>query len=109
MADRIAEIQARAEAATKGPWFVERHQPTLTRRVVSDDHALDADLGYLGNSNQFDAEFIAHAREDIPFLLDELARVQAAADELLAERDAARREVAAMEEMAAFYSKQAAS
>jgi hypothetical protein len=78
VADRITEITARVGAASKGPWYVEAHQPTLTRRVVSDDHMLDADLGYLGNSNQADAEFIAHAREDIPFLLDELARVQEA-------------------------------
>lgn len=74
--DRLAEIQARAEAAAEGPWYVEAHQPTLTRRVVSDDHMLDANLGYLGNRNQAEAEFIAHAREDVPWLLREVLALQ---------------------------------
>lgn len=76
-ADRLAEIEARTAKATKGPWYVEAHRPTLTRRVVSDDHMLDANLGYLGNRNQEDAAFIANSRTDVPFLLN-LARQQQA-------------------------------
>jgi len=88
--DRLAEIQDRADKATDGPWFVEAHQPTLTRRVVSDDHTLDASLGYLGNSNQADAAFIAAARDDVPWLVTELraARTQLAIrEEQVAEID----------------------
>ncbi|MFJ7269358.1 hypothetical protein ACIQV3_22400 [Streptomyces sp. NPDC099050] len=79
---RLAEITARVHAASKGPWTVEAHQPTLTRRVVSDDFVLDANLGYLGNANQPDAAFIAAAREDVPWLVAELteARVKLEAD-----------------------------
>jgi hypothetical protein len=87
--DRLAEILARADKATDGPWFVEAHQPTLTRRVVSDDHMLDASLGYLGNSNQADAAFIAAARTDVPRLVAELVEARARLAAVLAACDAA--------------------
>lgn len=79
---RLAEIQTRAATATEGPWYVEAHQPTLTRRVVSDNHMLDANLGYLGNSNQAEAEFIAHARADVPWLIEQLRQRDAEIEEL---------------------------
>ncbi len=48
--DRILEIVARVDAASPGPWAA----PTT-----------DAD-----------AEFLAHAREDVPFLLAEIVRLR---------------------------------
>lgn len=80
--DRITEIRRRELAATDGPWMVERHEPTLSRLVVSEDHTLTVDLGYLGNSNQNDAVFVAHARTDVPFLLRALDQMTAERDEL---------------------------
>jgi hypothetical protein len=71
-AERLAQIRAREQAATKGPWRVEEHRPSLTRMVVSEDGTLDVDLGYVGNRTEPDAEFIARAREDIPWLLGQL-------------------------------------
>ncbi|WP_369043439.1 hypothetical protein [Streptomyces sp. Midd1] len=65
----LADVEAREAAATRGPWRVERDEQKLTRLVVSDDGMLHADLGYLGNCNQADAEFTAHAREDVPQLI----------------------------------------
>ncbi|MFJ8798469.1 hypothetical protein [Streptomyces sp. NPDC102487] len=65
----LADVEAREAAATRGPWRVERDEQKLTRLVVSDDGMLHADLGYLGNANQADAEFTAHAREDVPRLI----------------------------------------
>jgi hypothetical protein len=48
-------IRARTDAATAGPW-----------------HGEHAEFGYvtIGDWLPADAEFIAHARTDIPFLLD---------------------------------------
>lgn len=78
---RIAEIKARAEAATPAPWkMVPRAAlPFLPTR----DHVADVDGhevqpardGILGDQTA-DADFIAHAREDVPFLLEQLERAQ---------------------------------
>ena len=57
---RIAEIRARVEAATPGPWTTKTLHTTLA-----------------------DADFIAHSRADVPYLLDLVAS-------LTAERDALR-------------------
>lgn len=87
---RIAAIQAREQAATKGPWETKLYGPyqrvrhiygqrtpptvaTLERAAVAIDapyvdEVVQADL---------DAEFIAHAREDVPYLLAELTRLHA--------------------------------
>ena len=82
--DRIAEIRARLEAATPGPWEAVKWEDydhmngyVETWDVEGPDH--DGD----GNGQQ-DAEFIAHARDDVPFLLAEIERLSTA----LAERDA---------------------
>jgi hypothetical protein len=101
--DRIAEITARHQAASRGPWASPR------TGIVEDAHGRPIAIFGGGPQDEADTALIVHAHEDVQFLLDELARVQAAADELLAERDAARRTIARTEQMAAFYSQQAAS
>lgn len=75
---RLAEIRAREEAATPAPWRVENNQQDLNRWVSSDDQTLDINFGYLGNRTQNDAAFVAHAREDVPWLLAEIERLIAA-------------------------------
>jgi len=70
-ADRLTEIQQRADAATDGPWAAHWwgiESESVDVLVIQDDY----------ESSRQDFEFIAHAREDIPFLLAELARYQAA-------------------------------
>ena len=73
---RLEEIKARAEAATEGPW----------EALDADEngmHAVAVDGTVLVEVGDFcDAEFIAHARDDIPHLL-------ALVESLTAERDAA--------------------
>lgn len=78
----LAAIEARHRAATSGPWGVETHAPTLSRLVVSEDRTLVIDFGYVGNRTQNDAEFVAHAPEDIRALLGIVASVRDLRDDL---------------------------
>ena len=83
--DRLAEIKARVEAATPGPWRSE--YSGATGPVVMDDEARTA-LDHIARCPHFrshsDAEFIAHARTDIPDLLAEVKRLRALGDRLAA-------------------------
>ena len=65
MTNRIAEIAARCEAATPGPW-----DDKLTA-VYKDETA----IRICGEFYNFDADafFVAQARQDIPYLLSQLA------------------------------------
>lgn len=71
----IEQIKARAEAATPGPW--ERHYDGIIRRVDGLDNWICQEPS--GDIRQItaDMEFIAHARTDIPFLIQEIERLQA--------------------------------
>lgn len=102
---RLTEIQQRVDAATKGPWHWEWHDASLQSLSgpdVFEDHVLavspckscqeraeqsvaDGKAICLGPSPDNQA-FIQHAREDVPFLLAECARLAAA----LAEQKQAR-------------------
>lgn len=93
-----AEIQARADAATEGPWRIEKDSEidyeagipfsewpqTLVGPLQSDptrwavDHDAANRIDEVNELSFADAEFIAHAREDIPKLLAELARIEQA-------------------------------
>ena len=84
---RLDEIEARATAATEGPWKV---KPYGGRREESDDE-IDSFVGpseativeQLGcdccdvglEVSSTDAEFIAHARQDVPALVAALRAV----------------------------------
>ena len=76
-AELIAEIQARVDAATKGPWvtcgiYVETvPEFALDRFDIMPETVAKADVG------DHDAEFIAHARQDIPNLLAALEKSEA--------------------------------
>ena len=60
---RIEEIKARCEAATPGPWD-----------IILNGHNIKVER------TPANIDFIAHAREDIPWLLDQLAEAQRGAD-----------------------------
>ncbi len=88
--DRIAEIRARLDAATEGPWI---HEPSevlhgtedVRLHYVSDQAAIaDDDPPMCSFYSRADAEFVAHAREDVPFLLSELEAAQARLDKVRA-------------------------
>lgn len=80
-------IQARIEAATPGPWtrsdYVDIDQDgafDLAHVTAPDPHDPDTAVqGIAMGILREDAEFIAHAREDVPRLLDALAAVETTA------------------------------
>jgi signal transduction histidine kinase len=89
--EREAEIAERAEAATPGPWSSHVDWPG---RVFSDGNPnylhIARTTGWNAEANE---RFIAHAREDVPALLAELAAVRA-------ERDQARERITQLEKAA---------
>ena len=77
--NEIQAIEARLEAATPGPWDVETIPETGESRVIvrsnTGDPMLDVSVAPHGVRAE-DAEFIAHAPEDIRALLDEVKAVR---------------------------------
>ena len=79
---RLDEIEARANAATTGPWshcLDELRNRTAVHRIGSSEVNADVaftyrDRGGRGPGMQ-DAEFIAHARADVPALVAALRAV----------------------------------
>lgn len=69
---QLADIEARANAATPGPW-----NPSWDGSVLS-EHDNIADVW---SNNPADCKFIAHAHEDIPLLLEEVKRLRKLIDE----------------------------
>ncbi len=66
--NRLAEIRERAEKATEGPWKVGGkgwNSATVTQNGVYFTAACRPSL-----QGEMDAEFIAHSREDISWLLE---------------------------------------
>lgn len=85
---KLAEIEARANAATKEPWEIIGGNEYLT--------GLDIHIGPSdeGGIRLRDAEFLAHARTDVPELLEiireqaaQIAAVREVTDEVEAGRD----------------------
>lgn len=82
MPDRLAEIRARLDAATPGPWNVRTNGSWLRPRAVvyrdSNQHANNVDVCQLiGERREWaDADLIAHAPADIAWLLDEVERLR---------------------------------
>ena len=78
--NEIQEIEARLEAATQGPWDVETIPETGESRVIvrsnTGDPMLDVSVAPHGVRAE-DAEFIAHAPEDIRALIAEVKRLEA--------------------------------
>jgi hypothetical protein len=85
---RIDEIRAREQAATPGHWgtyydgkgtYTVQAQPRLipgTGNVTAGDVATLS--GEHGDGQTYaDARFIGHAREDVPYLLDRVAELEA--------------------------------
>ena len=77
--EQLAKIRARADAATPGPWEVDA-RGEMSCKPNSVGYEYGYDILYLlephksGMLAKFDdADFIAHAREDIPALLDAVA------------------------------------
>lgn len=68
----LEEIRDRAEAATEGPWWTpSRMEPA----EVFSGTGVGSDVCVATESTKADAEFIAHARTDVPRLLAALDAV----------------------------------
>lgn len=91
--ERIAEIRARAEAATPGPWKAGKDD--FTKNIIEavkdrgtiivqrrDDHNMFWNSIIPLKQTFSDADFIAHAREDVPALLEEVERLRAENEKL---------------------------
>lgn len=77
LAERLRAIQARLEKATQGPWW---QGPYYKADVDSSAGIVRANC-WMTPQAIADAEFIAHAREDIPYLLAALTDLTARAEE----------------------------
>lgn len=75
----IKQIQERCERATKGPWisFVEGRDHTSGCSFI---RTAGDDIELTGASAD-DQDFIAHARQDIPALIEEICRLRKILDD----------------------------
>ena len=84
-ADRLDEIEARADAATTAPWshcLDELRNRTAVHRIGSSEVNADVAFTYRDRDGRGpgmqDAEFIAHARTDVPWLIEQVRKRDAA-------------------------------
>jgi hypothetical protein len=71
----LEEIEHRCDAATRGPWvsWIEGGDHSSGDSVITTGNE---DI-YLTGATEADQDFIAHARQDIPKLLEEVKRLKA--------------------------------
>jgi hypothetical protein len=82
----LAEIRKRAEAATIGDWDYDVVDFGITNGNFMVAMAeIDSEGNPYIHAKNADLEFIAHAREDVPKLLAEVARLQADKQRLINE------------------------
>lgn len=74
--ERLVEIRGREKAASDGPWAVQ------DKGAIPLIYGPDGERVAKVIDHQEDAAFIAHAREDIPALLDEVERLRAENEQL---------------------------
>lgn len=76
-------LRARANAATDGPWerYGDGSHEVYCAANFEDTAYEPPDVTY-GSDRPADAEFIAHARTDVPELIDEIERLQEAAERI---------------------------
>lgn len=69
---RLHEVRKRAEAATKGPWSYYGSDNVIVSEAEEYSYAPEIAEEFTITS---DAEFIAHARQDVPALIAEVERL----------------------------------
>ena len=104
--EELAAIRERANAATEGPWLYRPHQHDdwgtvrisdpeepyfVARAQAGGPSDLDAHRKAKTDPYRHNGEFIAHARTDVPRLLDLIEAQRAEIERLTKERDALRR------------------
>ncbi|MFZ3592244.1 hypothetical protein [Streptomyces sp. BH104] len=73
--EQLAEIQARTESATPGPWWTDI-LPEHGGESIGIDAPGDNWIVPVQDLHEPDAEFVAHARTDVPTLLAEVQRLK---------------------------------
>lgn len=77
---RIDEIRERAEKATKGPWEWSGRKEDADGFIYHPQGSYLADtlilLGDTYEDDHLDLDFIAHSREDIPYLLNRIKELE---------------------------------
>jgi hypothetical protein len=80
----LIEIEARAAAATPGPWKGDCRDGSVKYTVRGSDGTLvlrvdhkNGDFGFVGERERDDESFVLHARSDIPALVAEVRRLRA--------------------------------
>ena len=74
----LEEVRKRCEDATQGPWisFIEgRDHESGDNFIMRGPDGSGTDL-YLNGGSIADHDFVAHSRQDIPILLDEIKRLK---------------------------------
>lgn len=76
--EELENIQRRCKAATPGPWISswEGRDHTSGESVILRGDQRQYDDLYISPSTLADQDFIAHAREDVPKLVDEVLRLK---------------------------------
>lgn len=77
---QIEEIRAKERAATPGPWWHTPPVATIEQRIIDYDGTgmVRTKIGTIDCPE--DAQFVAHARQDVPALLDEIDRLRGLLD-----------------------------
>lgn len=75
--EELDAIAARADAATAGPWFPDYDPRDDGADQVVTERLTIAFMATPKVRHERDAEFIAHAREDVPRLVAEVRRLRA--------------------------------
>jgi hypothetical protein len=76
--EQIEKIKLRCERATPGPWISswEGRDHTSADSVILRGGQRQYDDLYISPCTLADQDFIAHAREDLPMLVDEILRLR---------------------------------
>ncbi len=75
MNPKIAAAKERAERATPGPWWRCHEDDKRVLGPPDDEHGGDVVIARVYGAEVQDAEFIAHARTDLPLLLAEVEKL----------------------------------
>ena len=81
MMDRLDDIRARVAKASDGPWENDGDSEDNRGGLINKDYSLtvgDGCMAACAKMSFADAEFAAHAREDIPWLIAEVKRLRMA-------------------------------
>jgi hypothetical protein len=107
MSDRIEEIKERVDKATPGPWVfwsnigvqcTEYDGRTSGKTLGPSNQGVKIGLLNQTLTKEDDSIFIAHSRDDIPYLLTRLASVEADNREHVLRADSLRAEIERLEE-----------